>query len=156
MIKYIESRSIFDSTADALINPVNCVGVMGKGLAKEFKERYPECFPPYKEACSKKILEPGKLIYVRTCVQPDLFSITRPAIILFPTKKHWRGNSQLRWIKAGLQNLKKTYREWGISSVAMPQLGCGLGGLKWIDVKEVIERLFEEEELYVHLHRYHT
>jgi len=152
MIKYIEQKDIFESTANALVNPVNCVGVMGKGLAKGFKQLFPECVPPYEEACSRETLSPGKLIFVRTCVQPDLFCTARPAIILFPTKKHWRGKSQLRWIEAGLQKLKNSYRDWGIASVAIPQLGCGLGGLEWKDVKEVIERLFEQEDLEVNIY----
>ena len=152
MIKYIEQKDIFDSTADALINPVNCVGVMGKGLAKQFKDRFPECVPPYEEACAKESLVPGRLILVRTLVQPDLFSAKRPAVILFPTKKHWRGKSQLKWIEAGLQELKRSYRDWGIRSVAMPQIGSGLGGLNWADVKRIIERLFDQEELHVYLY----
>jgi G:T/U-mismatch repair DNA glycosylase/O-acetyl-ADP-ribose deacetylase (regulator of RNase III) len=152
MIKYVEQGDIFDSTADALVNPVNCVGVMGKGLAKQFKDRFPECVPPYEEACARESLVPGRLILVRTLVQPDLFSANRPAVILFPTKKHWRGKSQLKWIEAGLQELKSSYRDWGIRSVAMPQIGCGLGGLNWEDVKRIIVRFFDQEELHVHLY----
>jgi len=152
MIKYIESKDLFDSSADALVNPVNCVGVMGLGLAKKFKDQFPECLAPYEEACSKEMLAPGKLMFVRTYVQSGLFDTRRPAIILFPTKKHWRGKSNLRWIEQGLQNLKESYREWGISSVAMPQIGCGLGGLEWNDVKEAIERHLGQEPLEVQVH----
>ncbi len=152
MIKYMEQKDIFDSTADALVNPVNCVGTMGKGLAKQFKDRFPECVPPYEEACARESLTPGELMLVPTSDQPDFFGSARPAVILFPTKKHWRGKSQLKWIEAGLQHLKRSYRDWGIQSVAMPQIGCGLGGLNWEDVKRIIERLFSQEELLVYLY----
>ena len=147
-----ESKSIFDSTADALVNPVNCEGTMGKGLAKEFKKRFPECFQPYIEACSQKKLVPGEIILVRTCVEPDFFDLNRPAVILFPTKKHWRGKSKVEWIEAGLSKLKNSYKAWGLSSVAIPQIGCGLGGLDWGSVKPIITRLFNDEELELHVH----
>ena len=104
---------------------------MGKGIAKEFKQRYPEYLPPYKAACDAGILRPGKLMLCQLEVHLDDFEWKIPWVIFFPTKDHWRSKSRLEWIDAGLIYLKDHYREWKIKSVAMPQLGCGLGGLQW-------------------------
>ncbi|MDX9799248.1 MAG: macro domain-containing protein [Bacteroidales bacterium] len=152
MIKYIENNSIFDSKADALINPVNCKGTMGKGIAKEFKYRFPECFPPYKKACDEGLLKPGILLLVSLNVQLDFFNWKRPSIILFPTKYHWREKSKLEWIEQGLYYLKNNYLSWGIRSVGMPKLGCGLGGLEWDEVKRLIEKYFIDDKLEIELY----
>ncbi|HOK10090.1 MAG TPA: macro domain-containing protein [Candidatus Hydrogenedens sp.] len=85
-------------------------------------------------------------------IQPDLFSQTRPGIILFPTKIHWRGSSKIEWIEDGLIYLKEHYKEWGINSVAMPQIGCGLGGLPWEKVKKCIEKYFLNDPLIIELY----
>ena len=152
MIHYINRKNFFDSKADALVNPVNCKGTMGKGIAKEFKERFPESFLPYKGACDTGKLKPGILLLVRSTGQPDLFMLKKPAVILFPTKKHWKDKSRLVWIKRGLIYLKKNYRQWGLKSIAMPQLGCGLGGLKWEQVKSLIEKFFKSEPVKVEIY----
>jgi O-acetyl-ADP-ribose deacetylase (regulator of RNase III) len=152
MVRYINKTKLFNNRADALVNPVNCKGIMGKGIAKEFKKRYPECYLPYMQACKKGKLVPGKLMIVRLTVQPDLFMNLRPAIILFPTKYHWKRKSQLKWIEQGLRYLKKHYRKWGLRSIAMPQLGCGLGGLDWMMVKSLIEKHFKNEPLRVEVY----
>lgn len=152
MIKYIENGNLFGSKTDALVNPVNCKGVMGKGIALEFKKRFPECIQPYKEACVAGKLAPGILLFVQLIVQPDLFGIRRPGVILFPTKNHWRDKSRIEWIEQGLVYLRNNYCQWGIKSLAMPQIGCGLGGLEWGDVKPLIEKCFSGEPIEVEIY----
>lgn len=148
MIIYIENGDLFESTADALVNPVNCKGVMGKGIALEFKKKFPEIFPSYEEKCKQGKLLPGILIPLK--IQSDLF--TQKRIILFPTKIHWRGKSKIEWIEQGLIYLKKHYNKWGLNSIAMPQIGCGLGGLPWEQVKNCIEKYFQNEPLLIELY----
>lgn len=152
MIRYIENANLFDSDTDALVNPVNCKGIMGKGIALEFRKRFPECLIPYKQACENRKLVPGKLLFVRLVVQPDLFGRKRPAIILFPTKDHWRDKSRIEWIEQGLIFLKNNYHEWSLKSLAMPQIGCGLGGLKWEQVKPLIGRYFNDEQIEIEVY----
>lgn len=158
MIEYLENQDLFDIKVDALINPVNCKGAMGKGIARAFKKKYPEYFKIYKEACVSGKLVPGVLIYIKTTVQPDKFSLSLPGVILFPTKDHWKYPSKLEWIEKGLLFLKNHYQEWDIHSIAMPQIGCGLGGLKWDEVKKLIESLFQNEavDIYVCLNSIYT
>jgi len=152
MIRYIKDGNIFHSTADALVNPVNCRGTMGKGIALEFKKLFPECYPPYKQACDERKLKPGILMLVRLTVKPDDFWEKRPAVILFPTKNHWRGKSKIEWIEQGLAYIKRYWRQWGLKSIAMPQIGCGFGGLKWGEVKPLIERYLREEPIEVEVY----
>lgn len=152
MITYITNGDIFKSHADALVNPVNCKGIMGKGIALEFKKRFPEIMPIYKEACDKGKLSPGTLLFVRCVVQPDLFDEIKPGVILFPTKIHWRDKSKIEWIEKGLIFLKGHYKEWGLYFIAMPQIGCGLGGLPWEKVKNCIEKHFLDEPLKVEVY----
>lgn len=149
MVVYDDSNDLFSSKADALVNPVNCVGFMGRGLAKEFKKRFPECFEPYVRACKERKLIPGRLMFIRLQIEPDLFKPSRPAVILFPTKDHWRGKSHIDWIKQGLTFLRSRYAEWELSSVAMPRIGCGLGGLDWESVRPLIHDAFDTEKLEV-------
>ncbi|MCD6230832.1 MAG: macro domain-containing protein [Dehalococcoidia bacterium] len=152
MIKYIRGRDLFESQAEALVNPVNCKGAMGKGIAKIFKKKFPECVKPYKKACADNKLIPGKLLLVQLAVQMDFFDWKQPKIILFPTKNHWRGQSRIEWIEQGLSYLRDHYHQWGLKSIAMPQLGCGLGKLKWEDVKLVVEEYFSDEPLKIEVY----
>lgn len=138
MIQYREKESIFESKADALVNPVNCVGIMGAGLAKEFKKRYPKMFEQYHIKCEREELKIGKL---------DVFKTLDKVIINFPTKEHWKNRSKLEWIEAGLQDFVKRYKSWNINSIAFPQLGTGNGQLKWEDVKLLMERFLEPLEI---------
>jgi O-acetyl-ADP-ribose deacetylase (regulator of RNase III) len=119
------------STAHALVNPVNCEGVMGKGLALEFKTRYPEAFEDYRKMCQRKELTPGKL---HTYQLPD-----GRWIINFPTKTYWRQPSKMDYIDAGLPVLAEFIQWNAIPSIAIPALGCGLGGLSWHLVRQRIE-----------------
>lgn len=121
------SGNIFDSSAQVLTNPVNCVGVMGAGLALHFKDQYPEMFSDYRQKCLNKQVLPGV---------PYLWE---NRILNFPTKRHWRAYSRLDDIDSGLKYLSENYYLMGIKSVAIPSLGCGHGGLKWEVVKPLIE-----------------
>lgn len=114
---------IFKSEAHTLVNTVNCVGVMGKGIALEFKKRFPEMFKDYCAKCNLNMIQTGILYYY-----PDMFG---KSVINFPTKKHWRSPSKLEDVVSGLDYFITVYKEWGIRSVAFPPLGCGNGGLDW-------------------------
>ena len=138
MIEYIQG-DIFESNSDAIVNPVNCVGVMGAGLAKQFKERYPDNFRAYQEACRQGQVQPGRVFAF------DRGPGKRPRYIFnFPTKRHWREASQMPDIQAGLGDLAAHLRQQpDINCIGLPALGCGLGGLKWVDVKREIEGVLE-------------
>ena len=118
-------HNIFDAKTQVIVNPVNLVGVMGAGLAKEMKERYPEMFKKYKLACDKGVFKEGQL---QLCKQSDVW------ILNFPTKRHWKEASDLDLIEKGLQAFVNTYEQKGITSITFPKLGCGLGGLSWDEV----------------------
>jgi O-acetyl-ADP-ribose deacetylase (regulator of RNase III) len=139
MITYV-SGNLFHSPAQVLVNTVNCVGVMGKGLALEFKQRYPEMFANYVARCERFEVKPGV---------PYLWENDEVQVLNFPTKRHWRENSQLADIEAGLQYLAKNYSTMGIATIAMPPLGCGLGGLLWSQVKPLIEKYLSDLPLEV-------
>ncbi|WP_027708950.1 macro domain-containing protein [Zooshikella ganghwensis] len=135
--------NIFEDDAEALVNPVNCVGVMGKGLALEFKKRFPENFKSYKQQCTQKLLETGKVY-----ITEEQFDGSKKYIVNFPTKMHWRGKSKLEYIQSGLEDLVIQCKNFSIKSVAIPAIGAGLGGLKWEEVKKVIfDQLAEVSEI---------
>lgn len=120
----------------ALVNPVNTVGVMGAGLAREFKRRYPEMFQEYAVRCATERLTVGKLFFYRA---PDA-----RVIVNLPTKRHWQQPSQLDFIATGLRLFVAYYAAFDISAVAFPRLGCGLGGLSWeSQVKPLMERYLD-------------
>lgn len=121
---------LFASQAQTLVNTVNCVGVMGKGVALEFKKRFPSLFDDYAARCARKEVRLG---------EPYLFAGTDDRHVLnFPTKGHWRSPSRLADIESGLDHFVKHYAEWGIESIAFPPLGCGNGGLDWSEVGPLI------------------
>lgn len=116
----------------ALVNPVNCVGVMGAGLALQFKRAWPDNFNAYAQACKAGQVRPGKVFVVDLAAHGQ----TSPRWIMnFPTKRHWRDASRLEDIDAGLRDLVHQVREIGVRSLAIPPLGCGLGGLDWTQVR---------------------
>lgn len=123
---------LFESQAAALVNTVNCVGVMGKGVAQEFKKRFPAMFDDYRARCDAERVQLG---------EPYLYrDASGHAIINFPTKGHWRSPSRLADIERGLDYFAEHAAQWGLTSVAMPPLGCGNGGLEWADVGPMIWR----------------
>ena len=115
-------NNIFDADTQVIVNPVNLVGVIGAGLAKEMKEKYPSMFESYKNVCDRGLFKEGQL---------QLYKHEDKWILNFPTKKHWKDASDLEHIEKGLQNFVRTYEERDITSITFPKLGCGLGGLDW-------------------------
>jgi len=133
MITFTEGN-LLEADAEALVNTVNTVGVMGKGIALMFKESFPDNFKAYERACKQKEVRLGKMFVTE---REDLLG--PKWIINFPTKKHWRNPSKLEWIQQGLNDLKRFIQEKKIRSVAIPPLGTGNGGLEWPKVKALIE-----------------
>jgi O-acetyl-ADP-ribose deacetylase (regulator of RNase III) len=127
--------NILDSDAQALVNTVNTVGVMGKGIALQFKERFPDNFKLYRKACNEGVVQVGKMFVTR---DRDLNG--EKIIINFPTKKEWYKKSQYTYIDEGLKDLANVIQNMKIRSVAIPPLGCGNGGLNWEKIKELIEK----------------
>jgi O-acetyl-ADP-ribose deacetylase (regulator of RNase III) len=138
MIKMLH-ENILDSDAEALVNPVNCVGFMGKGLALQFKKAYPDNFEAYRTACEAGAVKPGSMLIF------EIGSLINPRYIInFPTKRHWKEKSRIEDIESGLKSLVEDVRQRNISSIAVPPLGCGLGGQKWSVVRPMIEKAFSE------------
>ncbi|MCO6426787.1 macro domain-containing protein, partial [Nitrosomonas communis] len=134
MIKFTRG-DILQADVEAIVNTVNCVGVMGRGIALQFKKAWPENFKAYAAACKNNEVQPGKLFVFATQ------QLANPRYIInFPTKRHWRGASRMEDIDSGLEALAATIREKHIQSIAIPPLGCGLGGLDWNQVKQKIEQ----------------
>jgi O-acetyl-ADP-ribose deacetylase (regulator of RNase III) len=133
MIEY-RTGDILQADAEALINTVNCVGIMGRGVALQFKNAYPANFKAYEAACAREEVQPGRMFVFETG------QFTNPKYIInFPTKRHWRGKSRMEDIEAGLRALAEEIRARRIRSIALPPLGSGLGGLDWRDVRPRIE-----------------
>lgn len=137
---------IFNSKTQALINTVNCVGIMGKGIAAEFKKRYPEMFDDYVARCQRGEVKPGA---------PYLFkssSLFAPQVINFPTKSDWRAASRVEDIEKGLKILVSKYKEWGVESIAVPPLGCGNGQLLWETVGPLIYKYLSKLDIPVKMY----
>lgn len=135
--------SLLESSAQTLVNTVNCVGVMGKGLAHAFKEREPAMFAAYKRICDDKKLEPGKLW---------LWRGSGNWVLNFPTKVHWRYPSRLDWVEAGLAKFASAYEAQGITEISFPKLGCGNGNLEWDDVRPLMERYLSPLPIKIYIH----
>ena len=142
MLEFV-TGDLFQSKAQTLVNTVNCVGVMGKGVALAFKERYPEMYEDYREKCQRGKINPGEL---------TLYKEYEPWVLNFPTKRHWKSQSRLEDIDIGLRKLATGYKEWGITSLAMPALGCGHGGLDWNDVRALIEKYLGKTEIAIEIY----
>lgn len=143
MSKFIICNNIFNSTAQVLVNPVNTVGVMGKGLALQVKQQYPNVYEAYKKACTQNKLTIGKL---------QLVPIADNRFVLnFPTKIHWKNSSEYRYIIAGLNKLANCYESKNITSIAFPKIGCGCGGLNWTVVKTLIIKHLQHTDLIIYL-----
>jgi O-acetyl-ADP-ribose deacetylase (regulator of RNase III) len=135
----ITQGNLLNADVEALVNTVNCVGYMGKGIALQFKKAFPQNFEAYQRACKKKEVRPGKMFVFETDSM-----VTPKYIINFPTKRHWRGKSHMEDIESGLKALIKEVKRLNLTSIALPPLGCGLGGLKWNVVRPMIEQAFAE------------
>ena len=146
MIKVLIGN-IFESNKAVLVNTVNCVGVMGKGIAKTFKDNYPEMYADYRLQCESGQVKPGKPYYY---LSYDFFSET--GIINFPTKDHWRSASKLIDIIHGLEYFEQHYQEWGVNSIAFPPLGCGNGGLEWSVVGKLMYQKLRNLEIDIEIY----
>lgn len=138
MTIYFKSGDLLKDPSEALVNTVNCVGVMGKGVALQFKRRWPENYEQYRKVCHEKSLRPGRM---------NVFKIDRliggeepKYIVNFPTKDHWKAKSKLEYIEDGLDALADVILKYQIKSIALPPLGCGNGGLDWGIVRPLIQR----------------
>ncbi len=140
-----KNGDMFESTAEAIVNTVNCVGVMGKGVALEFKNRWPNNYKAYKLACKHKEVRPGKMFVYDN---GDMFESSNfRYLINFPTKQHWPSKSKNEFIEEGLKDFVAVINHFDIQSVCIPPLGCGNGGLEWNDVRPMIESALMEESL---------
>jgi O-acetyl-ADP-ribose deacetylase (regulator of RNase III) len=129
--------NLLEADAEALVNTVNCVGIAGRGIALQFREAFPENHVAYLRACKQGELQPGRMLIVKTGW------LSNPKFIVnFPTKRHWKGKSRLEDIRFGLEALVLEVQRYNIKSIALPPLGCGLGGLNWSDVRPLIEQAF--------------
>lgn len=134
-----KTGNILTEDVEALVNTVNCVGIMGRGIALQFKKAYPENFKAYAAACKGNEVQPGRLFVFETG------QLMNPRYIInFPTKRHWRGKSRMEDIDAGLIALVAEIRVRNILSIAIPPLGSGLGGLDWSEVRPRIEAALRE------------
>lgn len=149
---WIKDLNIFDSRAQVLVNPVNCDGVMGAGLALLFKKKFPEMFKDYRARCFRGEINIGSVYLWRN----PIVSPKRKSVLLFPTKKHWRDPSHLIYIRQGLESFAQAYNLnmfAGLRSIAFPMLGCGLGGLNRDDVRALMsEHLAPLENLTVEVY----
>jgi len=135
----LEHGDLLQQQVDAIVNTVNAVGVMGKGIALQFKQKWPENFKAYERACKRGEVRTGQMFIY------DAGGLLKPRYIInFPTKRHWRERSRLSYIDEGLRDLVDQVRRLNIRSIAIPPLGCGNGGLEWDDVRPRIERAAAE------------
>lgn len=144
MLTFVRGN-LFESPAKVLVNTVNTVGVMGKGIALTFKQVYPEMFRRYQLLCERNELEIGKLW---------LYKTEHKWVLNFPTKRHWRNPSTLEYIEAGLRKFVETYSDHGITSIAFPELGCGNGELAWADVRPLMMRYLRKLPINVYVYLY--
>ena len=146
-ITYVD-YNLFDSDAQVLVNTVNTVGVLGKGIAKEFKKQYPDMFERYKELCEEEKFDIGNL-------WPYNIPDSDRLILNFPTKKHWRSRSKVEYIESGLRKFTQTYEDKGITSISFPMLGSSNGGLDWeTEVKPLMEKYLKDLPIEVWVHEY--
>ena len=135
---------ILKSNAQTIVNTVNCVGIMGKGIALEFKNRFPDMFKDYVKRCERNEVRLGEPYLYKT-----LFG---PQIVNFPTKEHWKSISKISEVQKGLDYLVKHYKQWGITSIAIPPLGCGNGQLEWSVVGPLIYKLVKQMDIPVEIY----
>lgn len=138
MLKIVNG-DLFEANVEAVVNPVNTVGIMGAGLALQFKNKFPNNFKSYQAACNSGDVQTGKMFVY------NLGVTAHPKLIInFPTKQHWKDPSEMSYIEDGLTDLLKVINYYNIKSIAIPALGSGLGGLKWSEVLAKIEYAFKD------------
>lgn len=142
MLFYLKG-DLLSSPAQVQVNTVNIVGVMGKGIALQFKNKYPEMFEAYQKVCEKNLLDVGKLY---------LWKSAEKWILMFPTKKHWRNPSKIEYIESGLKKFVENYERLGIESIAFPKLGYGNGNLDWNDVRPIMEKYLKPLPITVYIY----
>lgn len=146
MIHSVKGNLLEDS-AEAYVNTVNTVGAMGKGIALQFNQAFPDVFKRYAKDCKRSLVQVGKMHVV------EVDGLATPKYVInFPTKEHWRHASKLEYIQKGLQDLVKVVQDLGIKSIALPPLGCGNGGLDWEKVRPMILEAFQPLNVEVHLY----
>jgi len=138
MIKLTQGNML-EADVEALVNTVNCVGIMGKGIALQFKQAFRDNFHAYANACKKGEVKPGRMF-----IFPTNGMFNPKYIINFPTKRHWKEKSKLKYIEQGLNALVTEVQRLGIKTIAIPPLGCGYGGLRWPKVRNLIETAFDQ------------
>lgn len=132
----LKRGDILKQDAEALVNAVNCLGVMGRGVALQFRRTFPQNYADYRKACHRGEVEIGRMFV------HDLQSVSNPRFVInFPTKRHWKDASRIADIEIGLVDLARVLRERRIRSVAVPAIGCGLGALDWSEVRPRIEKV---------------
>jgi O-acetyl-ADP-ribose deacetylase (regulator of RNase III) len=146
MIEYIQNGNIFDSKCEALVNPINCVGVMGKGLAKQFKEKFPTMFVQYKTDCQVGLYSQMQIRIYNYDTKNPIYKY----IVCFPTKYYWKDASKYLYIVDGLKQLCIFLPK--IKSIAIPKLGCGLGELDWNIVKVLIEEQLKDSNCLIKIY----
>ena len=146
---------MFLSEMQTLTITVNTFGVMGKGLALHARKRFPDVYAEYSHLCKQKMIEVGKPSLYRSSFNPLIENGEPKGFLLFPTKKHWRSKSRIEFIVDGLEYLIAHYRQWEIESLAMPALGCGLGGLPWKEVGPVMYRALVQLDIPVEVYLPH-
>ena len=143
MITY-KTGDIFKEKTEAIVNPVNCVGVAGAGLAFAFRKRYPNVYREYKEVCDKGLMKIGQVLVVTIHGKPS----PPKYIVHVPTKRHWKDNSILEDVETGIKGISVILEKYNINSISIPALGCGLGGLEWNDVRDIMEDKLREHQEY--------
>jgi len=144
MIQIVTTGNVLEDPAQAIVIPVNTVGTMGKGLALQAARRYPVLLTYYRKAWHAGLLSVGKVLVLNLS--------NCPRFVIFPTKAHWRSPSRLEYIETGLQALALKIRLWDLHSIAIPALGCGLGGLDWNIVRPTIEAALGDLPIHVRLY----
>lgn len=142
MLTYLRG-DLLSSPAQVQVNTVNVVGVMGKGIALQFKNKYPEMFKSYRQICEKHLFDVGNLY---------LWKSSKKWVLLFPTKKHWRNPSKIEYIESGLKKFVENYDRLGIESIAFPKLGCGNGNLDWNIVKPIMKKYLKPLPINIYIY----
>lgn len=148
MITFVNGN-LFDTPCEAIVNTVNCIGVMGKGVALLCRNEFPENYQLYRTDCHDGKLAPGKLMVIR---DTSLRTGEQKVIVNFPTKTDWRRPSRYTYVDSGLEALRKYLLEGHVKSIAIPPLGCGNGGLNWDIVRGRIDRALADLPVEIHIH----